>query len=160
MWWVMYNSAPEIPSWSATHYLISSRHLPKSQVSFIPVLAFSVTDYSTVPSALTSCDELRQQLTQIHIPIFCDQGVSCTVADIRRFSWYMSKFGNVSFHVSSLGIHWHMKWIRWCSDWGRHLFILKKVYTMEAITCGHRKKYSYCQKQIERLAWNAFWEYA
>ena len=41
-----------------------------------------VTDYATVRTALTNLQRIRQQLSQTHIPIFCDEGVFHTVADI------------------------------------------------------------------------------
>ena len=53
-------------------------------VGFLPMIPSPVTDYATVYKALQNFQSVRCQLnpSQSIIPVFCDEGVFHTVADI------------------------------------------------------------------------------
>ena len=72
-----------IPTWSGIHALISREEVPLSRDGFLPVIPSPVTDYATVYSALKNFENVRVQLdNQPVLPVYCDDGVFHTVADI------------------------------------------------------------------------------
>ena len=72
------------PTWNATHALVSTAKVPTMRVGFQPVIPSPVTDYATVRKSLQNFQSVRKQLnpSQPAIPVFCDEGVYHTVADI------------------------------------------------------------------------------
>ena len=73
-----------VPTWSGSHALISTSTVPLMRVGFLPMIPSPVTDYATVRKALQNFQSVRHQLnlSQSAIPVFCDEGVFHTVADI------------------------------------------------------------------------------
>jgi hypothetical protein len=73
-----------LPTWSGFHALISTSTVPMMRVGFLPMIPSPVTDYATVYKALQNFQSVRRQLnpSQSIIPVFCDEGVFHTVADI------------------------------------------------------------------------------
>ena len=73
-----------IPTWGASHSLISYHNPPLSRIGFLPAIPSPVTEYATVRKSLENFQSVRQQLnpSQALIPVFCDEGVYHTVVDI------------------------------------------------------------------------------
>lgn len=71
-----------VPTWGGFHALITPNKLPLYHVGFLPVIPSPVTSYGTVFTALKNFDDVRVQLSQPVMPVFCDEGVFHTVADI------------------------------------------------------------------------------
>ena len=77
------DSSPQcLPSWGGVHALITNANVPLMRVGFLPVIPSPVTDYATVRKALMNLQNVCTQLSQTTIPVFCDEGVFHTVADI------------------------------------------------------------------------------
>ena len=51
-------------TWAAANALITNQCSPMKKVGFVPVIPHSVTNYSTVSSALRNFEDMRKQLDQ------------------------------------------------------------------------------------------------
>ena len=73
-----------MPTWSGCHALLSTSNIPLMRVGYLPMIPSPVTDYATVRKALMNFQSVRHQLnsSQSVIPVFCDEGVFHTLADI------------------------------------------------------------------------------
>ena len=71
-----------LPPWSGIHALITSSQSPLMRVGFLPVLPHPVTEYATVRKSMTNFQNVRIQLEQEIMPLFCDEGVYHLVVDI------------------------------------------------------------------------------
>ena len=73
-----------LPTWSGSHAVISTATVPLMRVGCLPVIPSPVSDYATARKALQHFQSVRRQLnpSQYVIPVFCDEGVFHTVADI------------------------------------------------------------------------------
>ena len=77
------DSSPQcLPSSGGVHALITNANVPLMCVGFLPLIPSPVTDYATVRKALRNLQNVCTQLSQTTIPVFCDEGVFHTVADI------------------------------------------------------------------------------
>ena len=78
------NESVEMPTWSSCHALISTATVPLMRVGYLPMIPSPVTDYATVRKSLQNFQSVRRQLnpSQSVFPVFCDEGVFHTVADI------------------------------------------------------------------------------
>ncbi len=97
------------------HALISTETVPVMRVGFLPVIPSPVTDYATVRKALTHFQSVRSQLDQVTLPVFCDEGVFHTVADIvyvrvRRFLRHISNDGNVPYGQGVAALRWQISY--------------------------------------------------
>jgi len=57
--------------------------IPEKQLAFQSGLPHPVTQYSTVYTAMKNFMEICSQLIQKEIPMYCDEGVYCTVREIQ-----------------------------------------------------------------------------
>lgn len=73
-----------VPTWGGAHALLSTADVPLMRVGFMPMIPSPVTDYATVRKALQNFQSVRRQINpnQSIIPVFCDEGVYHTLADI------------------------------------------------------------------------------
>ena len=71
-----------VPTWAGCRSLLSTKSLPLWQVGFMPYLPYPVTKHETVYTALHNFLSILAQLDQKCLPVFCDEGVYCIVADI------------------------------------------------------------------------------
>ena len=73
-----------MPTWGASHSLGSSASPPLTCIGFLPAIPSPVTNYATVRKSLENFQSVRKQLnpSQTLIPVFCDEGVYHTLADI------------------------------------------------------------------------------
>ena len=62
--------------------LLLEKDPPLKKVGFLPVIPHSVTEYSTVYSALRNFEDVRKQLSQECFPVVSDEGVHQIVMDI------------------------------------------------------------------------------
>ena len=157
-----------MPTWSGTHALISSAVVPCMRVGFMPVIPSPVTDYATVRKALENFQSVRHQLnpTQSLIPIFCDEGVYHTVADLMMDE--PDKFSDI--HDMMGFFHWTKTLLK-CG--GRYIqasgvddgLIEKGIFgklTLNQVLEGtHYVRSLYglllASDLISSLAWEAFW---
>ena len=73
-----------IPTWHGVHSLISTANVPLMRVGFGVVIPNPVTVYGTVRKAMQNFQSVRRQINpaQTVIPVFADEGVYHTLADI------------------------------------------------------------------------------
>ena len=77
------DSSPQcLPSWGGVHALVPNANVPLMRVGFLPVIPSPVTEYDTVRKTLMNLQNVCTQLSQTTIPVFWDEGVFHTVADI------------------------------------------------------------------------------
>lgn len=71
-------------TWAGFHSLVSEAVVPIHRIGYLPMIPSPVTDYATVCKALQNFHSGRCQLnpSQSIFPVFCDEGVFHTVADI------------------------------------------------------------------------------
>ena len=113
-------SIQKVPSWSGVNAIWSSEQIPVSQVSFLPVLPFPVTEYSTVYTELDHLKCLLSTMCQSNLPVTCDEGVYRIAREIQFLR--PEEFKNVlcmgSFHMtkSCSWLQWEISERQWCSD--------------------------------------------
>ena len=95
-------------TWAAANALITNRCSPMKKVGFLPVVPRSVTNYSTVYSALQSFEDMKKQLSQQIFPVIPDEGVCQVIMDIVLS--HPSKFPNLFpmmgiFHMAKVTLH-------------------------------------------------------
>ena len=64
------------------HALITDANVPLMRVGFLPIIPTPVTDYATVPKALTNFQTCCQQLSMSIMAVVSDEGVFHLVVDI------------------------------------------------------------------------------
>ena len=101
-----------IPTWNGMHALISNAKTPLMRVGFGPVIPKPVTDYATVRKSLENFQSVRLQLNpnQSVLPVFADEGVYHTVADILMEEY--QKFSDL--HVMMGKFHWTKDDLKCC----------------------------------------------
>ena len=100
-------SIQKVPSWSGVNAIWSSEQIPVSQVSFLPVLPFPVTEYSTVYTELNNLKSLLSTLCQSNLPVACDEGVYRIAREIQLFR--PEEFKNIvlcmgTFHMTKVAL--------------------------------------------------------
>ena len=68
--------------WAASRVLISTSSIPLMRVGFLPVIPKPITNPATVHKALNNFENVRKQLNQAVLPIWCDDGVFSPAMDI------------------------------------------------------------------------------
>ena len=96
------------PTWAGCRSLLSTKSSPIMQVGFLPYLPHPVTKHETVYTALHNFLAVLVQLEQESLPVFCDEGVYCTVADIilkhpEEFKNLIPMMGG--FHMAKAALH-------------------------------------------------------
>ena len=95
-------------AWAAANALITNRGSPMKKVGFLPVIPHSVTNYSTVYSALRNFKDMRKQLGQQSFPVISDEGVYQVIMDIVLS--HPSEFADLFpmmgiFHMAKVTLH-------------------------------------------------------
>ena len=160
------NSNHDISPWSANKSLLSETKIPLMQTDFLPFIPQSVTEYSTVYTAMKNIVSRNVHLKQKTLPVFCDEGVFRIVLDI--FINNLDEFKDLlpmlrGFHMAKAVLHAVRKYVK-----GSGLDdILKytKFYgpkTLQPVIAGTRYVWSLRGFQIlsisiQILKWQAFW---
>ena len=79
----IYPQSQFMPSWTASNSIWTDENNPEKIIAFLPVLPYPVTDHSTVYTAMKNFMDIRCQLQQNEIPMYCDEGVYCIVRGIQ-----------------------------------------------------------------------------
>lgn len=100
-------SNQKVPSWSGVNSIWSSENIPVSQVSFLPLLPFPVTEYSTVYTELKNFNVMLSALNQTNLPVACDEGVYRIAREIQLLR--PDEFKNIvlcmgSFHMTKVAL--------------------------------------------------------
>ena len=82
---------------------------------FLPVIPHSVTNYSTVYSALTNFEDMRKQLGQQSFPVISNEGVYQVIMVIVLS--HPSEFPNLFpmmgiFHMAKVALHYARKYFK------------------------------------------------
>jgi len=80
-------------------------------VGFLPIITAPVTDYATVRKALVNLQSVRKQLSQTMVPVFSDEGVFHTGADILMSepdAWRVSLVEGPTTYGPSVVVAWTM----------------------------------------------------
>ena len=137
------------------------------KVGFLPVIPHSVTNYSTVYSALRKFKDMRKQLGQQSFSVISDKDVYQVIMDIVLS--HPSEFPNLFpmigiFHVAKVALHGAGKYFKGSSI--DIALILAKCFgsnTIELVLSGsHYVRCSLVGMQIikegfEYRKWEAFW---
>ena len=75
-------NAGQLPPWGGIHALISEANVPVMRVGFLLVFPRPVTEYCTVRKSLLNFQSVCRQFKQDVMPMFSDEGVFHTAADI------------------------------------------------------------------------------
>ena len=121
LFWVLHWQKPEsdvdalILTWAWCWLLLSDKTLPIWQVGFLPYFPYPVTMYDTVFTALYNLANVANQLQQYCLPVFCDEGVYCTITKI--FLKQPEHFWNLvpmmgGFHMTRAAMHCVGKYLR------------------------------------------------
>ena len=68
--------------WTASRVLISKASIPLMRVGFLPVIPKPITNPATVYKALENFENVRKQLDQSVLPVWCDDGVFAPAMEI------------------------------------------------------------------------------
>ena len=106
-----------VPTWVGCRSLLSTKSLPLWQVGFMPYLPYPVTKHETVYTTLHNFLSILAQLDQKCLPVFCDEGVYCVVADIvlkhsEEFKNLVPMMGG--FHMAKAAMHCIGKYLKRC----------------------------------------------
>ena len=93
------------PIWQATHTLISDKNVPLMRVGNLPVIPRPITESATVNQVCLNFENVRKQLNQPTMPIWCDEGVFDILIDVvlynpAQFSHIFAAMG--PFHWSKI----------------------------------------------------------
>ena len=72
-----------VASWSACNSIWTCETIPVKSLAFLPVLPYSVTDYSTVFTGMNNLLAIKNQLDQDEFPLYADEKVYCMVKEIQ-----------------------------------------------------------------------------
>ena len=94
---------------------MTNRCSPIKKVGFLPFITHSVTNYSTVYSALTNFEDMRKQLSQQSFPVISNEGVYQLIMDIVLS--HPSEFPNLFpmmgiFHLAKVALHYVGKYFK------------------------------------------------
>ena len=94
---------------------MTNRCSPIKKVGFLPFITHSVTNYSTVYSALTNFEDMRKQLGQQSFPVISNEGVYQVIMDIVLS--HPSEFPNLFpmmgiFHMAKVALHYARKYFK------------------------------------------------
>lgn len=100
-------SSQKVPSWSGVNAIWSKEQIPVSQVSFLPLLPFPVTEYSTVYTELKNLQGLLSTLEQSNLSVTCDEGDYRIAREIQLLR--PEEFKNIvlcmgSFHMTKVAL--------------------------------------------------------
>ena len=68
--------------WTASRVLVTNANIPLMRVGFLPVIPKPITQPATVYKALQNFENVRMQMNQSVLPVWCDDGVFAPAMDI------------------------------------------------------------------------------
>ena len=72
----------DTPLWQAVHTLVSKAIVPLSRVGFLPVIPKPITEDASCHQLCLNFENVRQQVNQPTLPVWCDEQVFDKVVDI------------------------------------------------------------------------------
>ena len=98
----------DTPLWQAVHTLISSAIVPLSRVGFLPVIPKPITEVASCHQLCLNLENIRRQVNQPTLPIWCDEQVYEEIVDLLLFLLsHPDKFKNLfpcmgPFHMTRI----------------------------------------------------------